>query len=173
MKVLIWISLLLLILLPAFQTRAQKLTQPEIDTLNWKIYDFLQEKVEAATSVESELILVVLQTDSTSNFSCIRLLADDKNRDRVYKALSQLRVSDFDGWKPADLKNMSIVIPVYGSSYYPKKKNNYADMIFGDITYAGDNAKIRQQDKTSVLLSGILWMPNGKGHGDETKKANQ
>lgn len=149
--------------------KAQKLTQPEIDSINWKIFDFLQAKVEAANSVESEIILIVLQTDSNSNFTNIRLLADDGNRDKVYDALSKFSIKDFAGWTPKYFKNMAIIVPVYGNSYYPKKKNNYADMVFGQMSYAGEGSKIIRQDEKSILLSGILWMPKGKGHGDETK----
>lgn len=153
----------------ALEGKAQKLTQPEIDSINWKIFDFLQAKVEAAKSVESEIILVVLQIDSSGNLSTVRLLADSENRDKVYEALIKLTPTDFGEWKSKNFKNMTVIVPVYGNSYYPKKKNNYADMVFGQMSYAGEGSKIIKQDKTSILLSGILWMPKGKGHGDKTK----
>jgi hypothetical protein len=143
------------------QLEAQKLSTTEIDSINWKIFDFLQKKVEAASSIESELILVVLQTDSLSSISSIHLLADKENRDKVFDALSRFSTHDFYGWKPKYFRNMSIIIPVYGNSYYPKNKDNYADKIFGEMSFAGEKSKIIYQDKSSVMLSGILWMPKG------------
>lgn len=157
------------ILFLSLKGESQKLAQPEIDSINWRIFDFLQANVEAAESVESEIILIVLQTDSNSHFCSISLLSDDKNQDRVYEALTKLSFKHFADCKLKDFKSMTIVIPVYGNSYYPKKKNNYADLIFGHMTYAGEGSKIVKQDEKSVLFSGILWMPNGKGHGNETK----
>jgi len=163
------LSFIVCFLLFLTKGEAQKLTETEIDSINWKIFNFLQAKVEAAINVESEIILLVLQTDSSGNFSCVHLLADNENRDKVFQALNKFSTKDFSGWKPKDLKNMTVVVPIYGNSYYPKKKNTYADMIFWQMSYAGEGSKIIRQDDKSILLSGILWMPKGKGHGNETK----
>jgi hypothetical protein len=140
----------------------QSLSKSEMDRVQYTIYHFMLENSPLIDSTESEIIMVVLIADSAGKISGIRLLADDQNRGKSYVILSKMTSETFSNLKFKRMGIHTIVVPFYSNSSNPRLKNNYADSIFWDTTFAGENGKIIADNGKSVLLSGIYYGHKGR-----------
>jgi hypothetical protein len=148
------------------RSNAQKFTSADIDSIQWKIYDYLQtHQQKEYDSIPSEVVLVILQTDSQSRISSIHLMADERNKSVAYQMLSKMIIADLKGWHPKDFGNRSVIVPVYSMGI--KLNSNYADRSFWDMSWSGYMGYIVNPDqKYSVMLSGVMYTPPPKGQPD-------
>src|SRR5437870_9666855 len=103
----------------------QTFQKNEIDSVQWKIYDFLQtHQKDQYDSTKSEVILVIIATNDKSRLATVNLLSDDKNKGVLYELLSQMTVADFKGWFPKNFTNGTIMVPVYSTRIH--SASNYA-----------------------------------------------
>lgn len=109
---------------------SQTLTAKELFDLHSLIGKFLNsyDTAKYKDGRNAELIIIFIETDSSSRIKDINFLCDEKNRDAAYDALSHMRVEDLETWQPKNCKNKVIVIPF--SSVRSNETNNYADRVF-------------------------------------------
>jgi hypothetical protein len=138
---------------------SQNFKKTDIDSVQWKIYDYLQSHQKGSyDSVKSEVLLVILETDVDSRVSKIHLLVDESNKGPAYDMLSKMTVADLKGWNPEHFKNKSIMVPVYSRGIHAE--TTYADNSFWQTSWSGAAGYIVNKDqKYSVMLSGIMYTP--------------
>ena len=96
--------------------RAQDQVEKDIKTLHYIINSFLEKTDDYYKGRKSEVVLMILEFDSTGIVKDIHLLGDSKNVDSSYLILQTIEPKDFSGIKFISWRNKAINLPIYSLS---------------------------------------------------------
>lgn len=151
-----------------FSGNTQSLSNHEIWSLQSSLIKFLENRdtPPAIGKVRnSELIMIMLETDSNGKVSGISFLSDEKNKDSTYAILSKLTPIDFKNWQAKDCKSKVIIMPIFSNGVTPDKEDGvfvkgiYADKIFWDLLWSVQRPAKIMKENGRVILANPLNYP--------------
>jgi len=135
-----------LILTTALAVRAQ--VQPEKEAL--KLYDiiieFIHNRDDYYEGRKSEVIVMILEMDSTGTVNDIHLLADNNNIDSSYVILKKMKPADFGDTKFISWKNKTLNLIIYtiSSLEIDKRKWYSSSYVANSAISVSSTIQIRQ-----------------------------
>jgi hypothetical protein len=144
--------LISVLLMAVFVSNSQSLTPKEIRNLSDRIMKplSLNDSLDPEDH-KAEYIQVVLRVDSLGKISSMHVLTDPGNIGSLYKAVSGIPISVFDGWIEQKVMQRTIVFPIV---YMPS--DGCPEYILDLVNSRGDKSiyhKIISETATTISLT--------------------
>lgn len=158
--------LLLFQMLAATLASGQTLTNRELRELDSIMTANLLKRDKPTADRFSEIIVLVVKTDSSGQVSSMNILSDQKEPGATCELLQRTNLELFAGWRSRKAVNKYILMPIYSFGY--QQKDNYADTMFSDLLRRSQRPfGVRSENGSIITVSPLIYSPPYERYKDD------